>query len=269
MRHDIVRLMLRVLSAATGLAVLAVVPVLGQQPQPTSLPKAQAAPAALPQPKDIIAKHVAAIGGEAAFKAVKSIHAKGEFELSAQGVKGDLEIIAARPAKLLLKVEIPSVGHVESGYDGKNGWTLDPLEGPKLLQGRALTEMAEDAWFDSTLHSADHVKSMTTVSKTEFDKRPAYEVKVVFQSGVEQTEYFDAETGLQIGTEAQRDTPMGVLPTTTLIREYKKFGSVMQATVLLQRTMGIDQVLRLSSVEYNTVPATAFDPPPPIKALIK
>jgi hypothetical protein len=261
MRHHLSRPALRLLSFVTGVCVLTGVSLRAQQAAPAAAP--------LPSAKDIVAKHVAAIGGEAAFKAVKSIHAKGTFELPAQGVKGDLEIIAARPNKMINRVEISGVGHAETGYDGKTAWSIDPLAGPSLLTGRALSEIGEDAWFDGALHASDRVKELTTVAKVEFDKRPAYQVKVVHISGVEQMEYYDVETGLQIGSESQRETPMGVLPVKAMLRDYTKFGGLMQPTVLVQSTMGIDQVIRISSYEYNDVAPTAFDPPPAIKALIK
>jgi len=261
MRHLTPRLALRLLSLVAGASVLAGVTVRAQQTAPTAPP--------LPSGREVVSKHLAAIGGEAAFKAVKSFHAKGKFELPAQSVSGDLELMAMRPNKLLLRVDIPGVGHVESGFDGKNGWSIDPLAGPSLLTGRALSEMAEDAWFDSALHAPDRVKELTTVAKVEFDKRQAYQVKVVHLSGVEQTEYYDVETGLQIGSESQRETPMGVLPTKIMLREYQKFGGLKQPTVLVQSTMGIDQVFRMSSYDYNEVAATAFDTPPAVKALIK
>jgi len=269
MTHHILRQPLRILSIAAGVLAIGGAAILAQQPQSAAGPRPQTPPEALPSAKELVAKHIAAIGGEAAFKAITSVHAKGQFSLPAQGVNGDLEVLAARPSKFLLRVEIPGVGHVESGYDGKNGWSIDPMSGPTLLTGRALSEMAEDAWFDSPLHRPDRVKEMTTLARTDFDKRPAYSLKVVYNSGVEQTEYFDAETGLQLGLEGQRELPIGVLPMTTFLREYKKFGTLMQATVLLQRTMGFDQVSTLTSFEYNAVPATAFDPPPQVKALIK
>lgn len=262
MRHHLSRPALRLLSLFTGVCVLTGVSLRAQQAAP-------AAAAPLPSGKDIVAKHLAAIGGEAAFKAVKSFHAKGTFELPAQSLSGPLELMAARPNKLLLRVDIPSVGHVESGFDGKNGWSIDPLAGPSLLTGRALSEMSEDAWFDGTLHAPDRVKELTTLAKVEFDKRQAYQVKVVHISGVEQTEYYDVETGLQIGSESQRETPMGLLPTKVMLREYQKFGTLKQPTVLVQSTMGIDQVFRMSSYEYNDVVPTVFEPPPAIKALIK
>ena len=88
-------------------------------------------------------------------------------------------------------------------------------------------------------------------------------------SGNEQVEYFDVETGLLLGYEASRVTPMGPVPITAVMRDYKKFGALMQPTMLVQRTLGLEQIVRITAIEYNSVPATAFDAPPAIKALIK
>src|SRR5262249_26019236 len=155
----------------------------------------------------------------------------------------------------------PNVGHVESGFDGKNGWSIDPAAGPGLLTGRALTEIGEGAWVDAALHSPGGGKELATIAKTDLGKRAGYQVKGVFVSGVEQTEYFDAETGFEIGSESERETPMGVLPMKMILRDYKKFGAVMLHTVEVQSTMGISQMFKIASYEFNTVPANAFDPP--------
>ncbi len=103
------------------------------------------------------------MGGEAAFKQVKSIRARGTFTMAAQNVNGDFEMSAARPNKLLLKVTIAGIGAIESGYDGKVGWSIDPASGPALIAGRQLAELADDAWFDGPLHGPEHVKEATVV----------------------------------------------------------------------------------------------------------
>jgi hypothetical protein len=242
--------------AAMGLVVATNTTLVGQQP-------------ALPAARDIITRFVRALGGEEAHKAVKSIRAQGTFELVAQGISGTLELMNARPARMFVRIDMAGVGQVLSGYDGKIAWEIQPLKGPALITGRRLMEMADDAWFDSALHAPDHVKTMTTVAKTTFDNRPAYQVHVTYISGSEATEYFDVETGLMIGNEASRETEMGVLPQISFMRDYKKFGGIMQPTTLVQRVMGIEQVLRLTSFEFDTVPDTTFDLPPQIKAMIK
>jgi hypothetical protein len=232
----------------------------------TALPAQQAA---LPPGRTIVARHLDAIGGAAAFKSVKSIHAKGTFELTAQQITGTLDVMSARPGKMRVRLDITGIGKAENCYDGKIAWEIDPTTGPAILTGRRLTEIADDAWFDNPLYEPSRVKEITTVSKDEFDRRPAYKLKVVLVSGTEQFEYFDVDTGLQLGSEASRAMAMGILPMTSVLRDYKKFGPIMHATTLMQRTMGLEQVFRLTSVELDTVPADAFDPPPQIKALIK
>ena len=62
---------------------------------------------------------------------------------------------------------------------------------------------------------------------------------------------------------------MGPMPTTTSTGDYKKFGALMQPTTIVQTAMGVDQIIRVTSYEYNTVAPAAFDPPASVKALIK
>jgi hypothetical protein len=234
---------------------------------------AQAVPAAqdsaLPSARSLVDRHMKAIGGAQAYAKVTSIHASGSLEIVGQAITGTVEILSARPAKLVLRVDINNVGKAEDGFDGKVGWEIDPLAGPSVLTGRRLSELKDDAFFDGPLHGPEHVKTMTTVAKTEFDKRPAYQVKVSYASGSEATEYFDPDTGLEMGSEASRQTSMGVLPVTSVVRDYKKFGDLLQATTLVQRGLGIEQVFHLTSFDYNAVPANAFEVPASIKPLIK
>ena len=225
--------------------------------------------AATPTAKEVIARHVAAIGGEKAYKALKSIRARGTFTMVAQGVSGEFELAAARPDKMVIKVTVPGLGQIESGYDGKVGWTMDPVSGPAILKGRQLSETADDSYFDATLHGPDHVKEAAVVGTETFDGRKTTKLKIVTLSGSEQMEYFDVETGLQIGSEASRETPMGITPSTSVLRDYRKVQGFMVPHVMLQRTMGIEQTLTITGYEFDVVPPTAFDLPVQIKALIK
>jgi hypothetical protein len=229
----------------------------------------QPAMAPLPSGRELVQRHVAALGGEAAFKAIQSLRLRGKFEISGQNLTAEFEEVAARPDKLLMRADITGIGHTEQGYDGKIGWTIDPQTGPRLLKDREKDETQADADFDGPLHLPEHVKALTTLARTEFDGHPAYKVKVVLMSGVEQDEYFDVQSGLELGWEAKRATQLGVVPTTAILRDYKKFGSVMQPTTLVQKVLFLEQVLHVTSVEYDVVPATAFEPPAQIKALLK
>jgi hypothetical protein len=250
----------RVAAVVTGVSLIAWGLVARPQARPAQ---------ALPTPAEVFAHHVAAIGGEAAYKKVRSVHARGRFEVRAQGIGGDLELFSARPAKLLYRVNVPGIGRIENGYNGAVGWTVSPLSGPELLTGRQLTEAADDAWFDGPLHGPDHVRDAETLARVEFDGHPAFKLHVVLKSGQDEVEYFDETTGFQIGSEASRATPQGVVPTVNILRDYRKFGALMQATTFVQRALGFEQVVTIASCEYDAVPDATFDLPADVLALMR
>jgi hypothetical protein len=223
----------------------------------------------LPNARTIVDRYVTAMGGDQAFARVQSVHAVGRIAIPQQGISGKADLVTARPNKSLLVVEIAGIGRIETGYDGKVGWNIDPQSGPTLELGDELTEMAETDWFDAPLRRNDHIKDMSTVDKEDFDGHPAYKVKIVFPSGREEFSYFDVATGLDLGYEGKRATRMGTLPSTEIFRDYKLFGDVKQATTIVVRVLGIEQVVSIDTCVYNTVAPTAFDLPPAIKALIK
>jgi hypothetical protein len=226
---------------------------------------AQAQP--LPAARDLVRRHVEAIGGEAAYKALTSMRIRGRFEITGQNISAEFEQLAARPDKLLLRAEIPGIGHTEQGYDGRVAWAVDPQLGPRLLKDRERDETIADADFDGPLHAPARIKSMVTSERVTFENRPAFKVHVILTSGVEQDEFFDVDSGLEIGWEARRATPLGVVPTTAVLRDYKRFGPVSQPTTLVQKAPFAEQVLRVTSVEYDVVPPETFVPPPAIKAM--
>ncbi len=110
---------------------------------------------------------------------------------------------------------------------------------------------------------------MKTLEKTTFEGRPCYKVSLVRKDGGEDIEYYDVETGLKAGASGTRETPMGPITATQMLSDYKKFGDLLVPTTMKQTAMGVEQVLKVTSVEYDNVPPSTFEPPAQIKALIK
>jgi len=223
----------------------------------------------LPAGVTLVSKHIAAIGGAEALRAISSLRATGVTEFPAQNMRGTFEMLAARPAKSVLRMELGGIGKAETGFNGTVGWMLDPMVGPSLVTGRQLDEMRNDSHFDSALHPPELVKSITTTARVEFDGRPAFKAHVVFVSGQERDQYFDAERGYLLGIEGPSQTPMGVVPVKIMLRDYKPFGAVSHPTRLVQSAMGIEQHFVFEQYEYNAVKPEAFDPPALIRAIIK
>ena len=62
---------------------------------------------------------------------------------------------------------------------------------------------------------------------------------------------------------------MGAVTATHSLGDNRSFGGVLVPTTMKQTAMGVEQVLKITSVEFDNVPPSTFDPPAQIKALIK
>ena len=143
------------------------------------------------------------------------------------------------------------------------------MMGPMLKQGKELAEKKFDSDYYSDLHESERYASMKTVEKTTFEGRPCYKVSLIRKDGGEEIEYYDAETGLRAGTIQTRETPMGPMTATQVLSDYKKFGALLVPTTMKQTALNVEQVLKVTSVEFDNVPPSTFDLPAQIKALIK
>ena len=223
----------------------------------------------LPSAREVINRHVKAIGGREMLMARSSSHATGTIEMPAAGLKGTLELFQAKPNSMLMRVSLPGVGDVQEGFNGKVGWSISPMTGPALLQGKQLEERRLDADFYADLQPEKRYESVTVVEKTTFEGRPAYKVRMVKKGGGEDFQFFDVESGLKVGSIATRESPMGAVTATTVETDYKPFGKLLTPTKLTLTTMGIQQVMTIQTVEYDNVDPSVFEPPAQIKALMK
>jgi len=138
-----------------------------------------------------------------------------------------------------------------------------------LKEGKELAERKLDADFYSDLKDPEHFPSMKTLEKTTFDGRPCYKISLVRKGGGEDIEFYDVETGLRAGALLTRESPMGAITATQTLSDYKKFGDLLVPTTMKQSQMGVEQVLKITTFEWDNVPPSTFDPPAQIKALIK
>lgn len=225
--------------------------------------------AELPPARSIVDRFIDAVGGRGALEKHKSRRAVGRISMPAQGVEGEMELMAARPDLMRVRMTIAGVGEIQSGYDGRVGWSVNPLTGPMLLDGKALQQSKMDADFDALLHGEKLFTALETVERTTFEGRPAFKVRAVRVSGEEDLEFFDVETGLMLGAMVTRESPMGPVKATHVTTDYKTFDGLKVATRIVQRLMGTEQVITIDSVDFDKVDPAAFVPPPQIQALIK
>jgi hypothetical protein len=235
-----------------------------------TVPEAAAKLAApLPSARSILDRHLAAIGGREAVLSHSSTAAKGTLSMPKAGMTGSLEIYGAKPNKSVVKITLAGLGVVTEGFNGVHGWSLSPMTGPMLLEGKQLEEKRFDSDFHSELRESGRYTSMTTLERTEFEGRQCYKVQLVRTTGGQDIEFYDVASGLKAGSITSRETHMGTVSGTTIEADYRKFGNLLQPTTIRSQISGVEQIITITSVEYDSVPPAVFDLPVEIRALVK
>ena len=224
---------------------------------------------ALPAAADLMAAYTQAVGGEAAWSKLQGMHTTGSYTVPAMGMSAEFNVWNARPAMMLLIINIPGMGEMRQGYDGTTAWAVDPMQGARVLSGSELTATQDQAGFDSSLRLIKNFKSAETVEKTTLGGHECYKVKLVWKSGRETYDCYSTADGMLVAQVAVQESPMGTVEATTTLSEYKAFGDIKLPTKSNISMMGMEQVLTITGVEFTAVEESRFQLPPEVKALVK
>ena len=260
----------------TGLAAVALavaMPVVAAGAQGAAGTAAQTsssrASAGLPSAEALIARHDSLVGGRAAFEGLTSMRLTGTFGVPMVGLEAPLEIVKVKPNRFLLRATLGPMGELLTGHDGTTAWSIQPGQGPRVLQGPEAAMMATQADFFADLHDLGQFASVTALPVERFEGREAFPVRLVRRTGEELTEYFDTATGLSAGVRTSVEGPQGAMEIVAVLADYQRFGSLLLPTMRLQRTSMLETVLRISTVEFDRADAAATQPPESIRSQVR
>jgi hypothetical protein len=239
-------------------------------PPPPPQPAAATATSSLPAARAIIDRYVQAIGGREAVARHNTIHYVGTFEMPAMGAKGDLSVVQAAPNKMAVTMNMPGMGIVMTGYDGTVGWSVNAMQGPRVLEGKELEQLRDEAGPSAMLRSSDRIRSAETVELTSMGGQPCYKVKITYHSGREGFDCYSPETGLPVGMIQRQESPMGSMEITTLVSDWKEFGGLKVPTKLRAQMMGQEMVQTIERVEFDRPEdVKAVEVPDQVKPLVR
>lgn len=228
--------------------------------------KAGAQTSTLPPAAGILAKYGAAAGARAMLTSA-AISTKGGLSMPAAGMEATFEMVQIAPNRMQMITTIPGMGAINIGYDGITGWSMNPMQGPRLLTGKELDQMRDEADPRMIARSPELYSALETVADTTMGGERCYLVKLNWKSGRETFDCFSPTTGLVVGSKSVQQTAMGEIPVVTLYSDYKKFGDMTIATKTVLEVMGQQQVVTIKSVEVGTGAGLEIKMPAEIQAL--
>ena len=213
---------------------------------------------------ELMAKVVAAMGGEAALRKHRTMRAVADVDLLHQGVSGEAVIYARAPNAAAQEVTLTALGKKIGSYreffDGAEGgeegsfMPFDPKTGKELEEARIGSDFYSPLNWKTLFRKAE-IKKMSKV-----DGEDAYVVVLTPEKGSAVTQYVSARTFLPLRTDTIATSDTISMPVTETYSDYRSVDGVMVPfrRVSNSAAMG-DTVLKLREVKFNVpVPEEAF-----------
>jgi hypothetical protein len=224
-----------------------------EKPQPAKAPEANTAKATAAEPTvdQILDKYVQAIGGRQAVEKITSRVTKGTFEVTTMGLKGDIEIYAKAPNKTLTIQNLSGVGVIRDGYDGKIGWSENPMMGLREKDGAELAAIARISDIHASIKTRQIYSKLELKGKEKVGNRETYVIVATPAEGSPVKMYFDTQTGLMARIDTELETPQGKFQIDTTLDDYREVDGVKMAFTMRQESPMGSAVIKLTEVKHN------------------
>jgi zinc protease len=222
-----------------------------EQLQPKPEPKPDEAAPVMPSSEQILDKYVEALGGKSALEKVTSRVANGNFDVPAFGASGTVQMFAKAPSKATVIVDVPGFGIIQQSYDGKTGWDQMPQMGLRELSGSELDAKKLDTDFYRPLHLKDLYPTRTVKGKQKVGERDAWLIEAKPATGTPEKWYFDAENGLLVRQDAQRDSAQGSAEIQVFFQDYRDVDGMKIPFEIKQVLPGMEITIKLEQVKHN------------------
>lgn len=222
-----------------------------------------------PLPSVLFKKHIEAIGEEQSIKAHTTKTIKGKMTIKIMGIEGTMNVVAEAPNKIKTTVELGQYGKSLSGYDGNVGYSVDPMQGNRILEGEALEQMIARAdFYGNDIHLGIGAVKQETIQLVNIEDGEYFKVLLVDTEGEESFLYFSKETGLLSGIDMMELSATGKTPTQIRMNNYVETAGIKTAHKITSKQNGVETIIQIDSVSYEPLAENAFELPTEIQSLV-
>lgn len=214
-----------------------------------------------------------ALGGEKAFRSIRTLNATGSVMRKSDGVTGSFTLITAQPNLLYFRYDLNGA-ETETGYNGRSAWTRDTREGLKTLTGKLSSDLQIHASFQNSLWFDQKRERAKITSAGVAPVNSKMSTKVVYSTpkGASITLYFEQSTGFLV----REEIPFGDAVQTFDFSDHRKVNGVAMPFAMTIISGGDELHVKFDEVKANVMlgagtfdfPKLVREPLPDIRALL-
>ena len=205
----------------------------------TACKKSGLSSAELPTPEQVIERYEQALGGSDA--ELQNLNMVATIEVPLTGMSGTVDTWIIKDEGLMLQMDVGDIGTTYQGSDLNHVWAIDPMSGPKLLEGEeriAQLEQYNSMFTDMILQYQDSSLEQTGIKK--INGQNAYRIEGVKRStNKKHTMFFSVDSGLLIAEYGVVNMQGGSMKSKSFFTEYMDTEHGLMPKKIEQKMMGI------------------------------
>ncbi|MBI2679029.1 MAG: hypothetical protein HYX28_09630 [Candidatus Koribacter versatilis] len=207
--------------------------------------------------EELVAKNLAAKGGEDKIKAIKTLKFKARYQ-EGDGFTAQVHQEAKAPNQARSTFSLQGMDNIQA-YDGSVGWQINPFEGRRdaeLLGEDDMRDIVEDSDFYGPLVDAkEKGETIEYMGHATIDGDDSYKLKVTLKNGDIYYFYLDPDTFLEFRTERQQFVRGQVRETFNEFGSYKQVNGVYMPFVVT--TGRRKDLANAPTITYTAIEANA------------
>ena len=213
---------------------------------------------------DILGDAIKAVGAPEAWSAHRTAHLTMTMSFQALGITGTVERFATSADKALVVTQIPGVGIIREGNNGKVVWSQDPINGLRILDGAEAEQARAESIWNPELRANELYQKVDALTQTGGDGRPLECVVLTPKLAPATTRCFDPGTHLQVLEKGIHPTPQGDTPFTSTIGDWRTVGGLRMPYALETQAGPVTFTAKVLTAVYDEpMDDKQFEPPQP------
>lgn len=220
-------------------------------------------------PQEILTRYGKTVDPEGKTATAAGFTSTATMEMPAAGMSATVTSAQRKPNQMSVTINIAGLGEMRQGYDGTTAWSVDPMQGPRLLSAEEARELVDGSDFRAMTRDPAIFSAMEAAPEVTVDGEPTDCVKLTWTSGRVTTECYSRASGLLLQSNTKQSSPQGEIDVVTTYHDYKAVDGVVMAHRVLNSFMGVQQVITVTGASIGAVDDSRFELPAEIKALKK
>lgn len=220
--------------------------------------------------KAVLDRYIEVTGGRAAYEKLKTREVKASIEIVGQGVNGTLHSRQSSSGKVNMVIELTGFGQIVRGFDGTVGWTKSAMEGTRLVEGKELEQMKDEATGErAVLEPEKYYSKIEYGGEEQVNGKAAEKINFEGKSG-KSSQYYDKESGLLVQVSMVAVSPQGEVPVVTSMEDYREVGGLKFSHLSIVKTGPATIKTTITELKVNPeFPADAFALPEDVQKLVE